>query len=58
MKKIVLLRRQPVRKISSSRKHLKIPPMQEEIRRRAAISLALLGMAFVRRGSGQFLNIR
>ena len=31
--------------------------MEEEIRSRAALSLAILGMAFVRNGSGRFLNI-
>ena len=32
--------------------------MQEAIRARANYSLAVLGMAFVRNGSGRFLNIR
>ncbi|MDP3935313.1 MAG: hypothetical protein Q8Q46_03815 [Candidatus Giovannonibacteria bacterium] len=32
--------------------------MQAKIRSRAAYSLAILGMAFVRHGSGKFLNIR
>ena len=32
--------------------------MEEEIRSRADYSMALLGMAFVRNGSGSFLNIR
>ncbi len=31
--------------------------MEEEIRSRANMSLAILGMAFVRNGSGRFLNI-
>jgi hypothetical protein len=32
--------------------------MQQEIKSRANYSLALLGMAFVRNGSGRFLNLR
>jgi hypothetical protein len=32
--------------------------MQEEIRNRANYSMALIGMAFVRHGSGRFLNLR
>lgn len=32
--------------------------MQQAIRSRANYSLALLGMAFVRRGSGRFVNLR
>jgi hypothetical protein len=32
--------------------------MQKKIRERAAYSLAILGKAFVRHGSGRFLNIR
>lgn len=32
--------------------------MEEEIRRRADYSLVVLGMAFMRNGSGKFLNIR
>ncbi len=32
--------------------------MQREIRNRAKYSLAVLGKAFVRNGSGRFLNIR
>ncbi len=31
---------------------------EQEIRSRADYSLAVLGMAFVRNGSGRFLNIR
>jgi hypothetical protein len=32
--------------------------MEKDIRDRTNYSLALLGMAFVRNGSGRFLNIR
>jgi hypothetical protein len=32
--------------------------MQQEIKSRANYSLALLGMAFVKNGSGRFLNLR
>jgi hypothetical protein len=32
--------------------------MEQNIRSRANYSLAVLGMSFVRNGSGQFLNIR
>jgi hypothetical protein len=32
--------------------------LQETIRNRSNYSLAVLGMAFVRNGSGRFLNIR
>jgi len=32
--------------------------MQQEIKSRADYSLALLGMAFVRHGSGRFVNLR
>jgi hypothetical protein len=35
-----------------------IPQIRQAIRKRADYSLAVLGMAFVRNGSGQFLNIR
>jgi hypothetical protein len=35
-----------------------IRKMEKNIRRRANYSLAVLGMGFVRNGSGQFLNIR
>ena len=34
------------------------PRMVKAIRSRADYSLAILGMAFVRNGSGRFLNIR
>jgi hypothetical protein len=32
--------------------------LQKKIKERAAYSLAILGKAFVRHGSGRFLNIR
>ncbi len=32
--------------------------LQEKIKKRANYSLAILGMAFVRNGSGRFLNVR
>ena len=35
-----------------------IREMEQNIRSRANYSLAVLGMGFVRNGSGQFLNIR
>ena len=47
------------RKISKSklREQARIRKMTEEIRAGVNYSLATLGMAFVRRGSGQFLNV-
>lgn len=36
----------------------RIQLMQQAIESRASYSLAVLGMAFVRNGSGRFLNIR
>lgn len=43
------------KKIKERAKDIK---MQREIRSRADYSLAILGMMFVHRGSGKFLNIR
>jgi hypothetical protein len=48
----------PLPKYKGAIRTSKTPSMEAEIRRRADDSMALLGMAFVRNGSGSFLNIR
>ena len=45
-------------KLSARTRNRRVTALEQAIRLRADISLSVLGMAFVRNGSGRFLNIR